>query len=158
MFLRRTEEEKRHFGGEVFIDIDGVNSGTLDDQNREIRLDAGTHKIKMYKSHNFGTFIGIAEIELDTSVDDYVLQYSCPLHVQSPGNIKATLLTPEVNIDALIASVEGEIARDRRSNELRIEEQEKRKAKENGYWLIFGVVFVLLMILQSIIYADALNY
>ena len=127
--LRRTSEEKRVFGGEVFIDVDGVNQGKVDDRNLELEVASGKHKIKMYKSHDFGSYIGIAELELETTDAEFVLQYSCPMHVQSPGVIKATLLTDEVDLDSLLVSTEERIAEDRIATEkkkLTILELQKR--------------------------------
>ena len=52
VFLQRTQREIELFGGDVFFDIDGKNVGKLSLSNQIIELPAGTHSIKMYKSHS----------------------------------------------------------------------------------------------------------
>ena len=63
--LRRPQSEIKVFGGDVYIDIDGKNIGTVSTQDLRLTLSSGKHTIKMYKSHTMGTFIGVAETEID---------------------------------------------------------------------------------------------
>lgn len=87
-FLHRTKEEVKIFGGEVYIDVDGRNVGILGLSDYVHTLSDGEHTIKMYKSHTYGTFIGVSETTLMlTSNEHLMLRYSAPMVVSQPGTI-----------------------------------------------------------------------
>ncbi len=87
--LQRTRSEIDVFGGDVYIDIDGKNAGTVKMQNLQFDLSAGKHTIKMYKSHTMGTFIAFAETEINVlEAEKLYARYSAPLMVNQPSNIK----------------------------------------------------------------------
>ena len=74
VFLKRTPKEIEIFGGNIFFDIDGKNIGKLTLENQIINIAAGTHTIKMYKSHTYDTFIGFAESTITISEDDWKME------------------------------------------------------------------------------------
>lgn len=141
VFLRRTQKEVDLFGGEVFIDIDGKNVGILSMSNQTMELAAGSHTIRMYKSHTYDTYIGFVEQTI-TLVDDEALlvRYSCPLMVSKPGSMIITDYSVEKETE-LIESKDNKIQKD-----LEIQETEKKIAKDNynkGVWIIIGIAFVV---------------
>lgn len=87
-FLRRTQKEIEIFGGDIFFDIDGKNVGKLSLQNQDVEVTAGTHTIKMYKSHTFDTFIGFAESTIAVGENEHLMiKYAAPMMVNQPGNM-----------------------------------------------------------------------
>lgn len=87
-FLRRTQKEIEIFGGDVFFDIDGKNVGKLSLQNQDVEVTAGTHTIKMYKSHTFDTFIGFSESTITVGENEHLMiKYAAPMMVNQPGNM-----------------------------------------------------------------------
>ena len=71
VFLARTSNEVKVFGGEVFFDIDGKNVGKLSSYSQKIDLPAGNHTIKMYKSHVYDTFIRLPrKLKFLIKIDD----------------------------------------------------------------------------------------
>lgn len=90
-FLRRTPKEIEIFGGEVFIDIDGKNIGKLGGENLTVSVPAGSHTVKMYKSHTYDTLIGFAETQIEVLPSYHLLlKYSAPMVVTQPGHIMVT--------------------------------------------------------------------
>ena len=80
VFVKRTSEEIRIFGGEVFIDIDGKNVAKLDNNTITIDVSEGTHTVKMYKSHHYGSMIGFAENVIGIRDNEIlVFKYSSPM-------------------------------------------------------------------------------
>ena len=80
IFLRRTEREIQLFGGDVYFDIDGKNIGTLSRVNQEIAISSGKHTIKMYKSHSYDTFIGVAESTIHIEENENLMvRYATPV-------------------------------------------------------------------------------
>jgi hypothetical protein len=68
--------------------LKGWYIGILGMEDFEIELPEGNHKIKMYKSHTFDTFIGNAESEISLKKDEkLLLKYSPPMLVNQAGNI-----------------------------------------------------------------------
>ena len=103
IFMRRTPKEIEVFGGTVFIDIDGKNVGQLGTEDFIIDLAEGKHKIKMYKSHTYDTYIGFAETEIEVKADEHLLiMYSAPMLINQPGNIIVTDYTSEQDIQKII--------------------------------------------------------
>jgi hypothetical protein len=88
VFLRRTQKEIELFGGDVYIDINGRNIGTLDITDFVYDVRPGKYKIKMYKSHTYDSFIGHAETEITIAENEQLLiKYSPPMLINQPGSI-----------------------------------------------------------------------
>ena len=141
VFLQRTQREIELFGGDVFFDIDGKNVGKLSLSNQIIELPAGTHSIKMYKSHSFDTFIGFAEQTISLGVDETLMvKYSCPMMVNQPGNMVISAYSEEKEI-AAVQSRDAALQRDFIAQETR-----KREANEkykNGVLICIGIAIAI---------------
>ena len=149
IFTRRTSKEIEVFGGIVYIDIDYKNIGELHECDVIVELTAGRHKIKMYKSHTYNTFIGFAEIEVELKENEcLVLKYSAPLVVNQPGHIIVSDFVSYQNIEHNLAKdnqkLTEEIAAEEKKRELF-----ERETNKNNWWiyiLIFIVPFLLWLI------------
>lgn len=154
VFMKRTPKEIEIFGGDVYIDIDGRNTGVLSTVNIEYEIPVGMHKIKMYKSHTYGSFIGHAEIELNIRENEQLLlRYSPPMLINQPGNIIVSNFKSIVDTDLLAKEQEDVITRDQN-----IEEKKKRELEEktqNGV-IIFIVIMVICGIFYAILISDIL--
>lgn len=140
-FIRRTAKEVEIFGGNVFIDLNGKNIATLGYQDYSINLPAGTHTIKMYKSHTFDTFIGFAESTLNIGENDNLLiQYAPPMVVSQPGNMI-------VRDNAERISVEREQTLSSEYNRVESEKAERDRKTNNGI-----VVFIVIAVITAIIW------
>lgn len=146
VFMRRTDKEVEIFGGKVYIDIDGRNVGVLDRNDFVANLDVGVHKIKMYKSHTYDTFIGFAESEINIQTDEELLiKYSAPMIVTQPGNIVVSEYKSEEQVNQVISEREQKITSDYQRDE-----QKKQELEEKSRSGI--IVFVVFMIIIAIIY------
>lgn len=146
--VRRTEEEIKIFGGDVFIDIDGVNVGKLGEIDFDYSLPVGKHKVKMYKTHSFGTHIGISEVEIDLNENlPLVVKYTNPMHVNSPGNIKVTEFKSNEEINDIVAETDKILSLERIENENIKKVQEKQEKKYIKWVWIFAAMFILYFIL-----------
>lgn len=151
IIVRRTEEEIRIFGGEVFIDIDGINVGTLGEVDFDCSLSIGRHKIKMYKTHSFGAHIGISEAEIDVRKNlPLIVKYSSPMHVNSPGNIRIREYKSNKDIEGIVAETDKTLSSDRIVNEGIKIKQKDQDTKHIVWVVIFSILFVVLMIMQDI--------
>lgn len=104
VFLQRTQKEIEIFGGDVYFDIDGKNVGKLSLQNQTIEIPAGSHTIKMYKSHTFDTFIGFAEATITIKDDEpLMVKYSCPMMISQPGNMVISEYSEQKEAEAVRA-------------------------------------------------------
>tara|TARA_B100000929_G_C15374179_1_gene375471 strand:- start:48 stop:536 length:489 start_codon:yes stop_codon:yes gene_type:complete len=155
--VRRTKEEIKIFGGEVFIDIDGVNVGKLAEIDFDYSIPIGRHKIKMYKTHSFGTHIGISEVEIDVTENiPLVVKYTNPMHVNSPGNIIVTEYKSSKDINDIVAEADKILSSERIENENIKKEQEKQGRKYIKWAWIFVALFILFFI--SLLLETALLY
>tara|TARA_B100000586_G_C20009877_1_gene384174 strand:- start:90 stop:578 length:489 start_codon:yes stop_codon:yes gene_type:complete len=155
--VRRTKEEINIFGGEVFIDIDGVNVGKLAEIDFDYSIPIGRHKIKMYKTHSFGTHIGISEVEIDVTENiPLVVKYTNPMHVNSPGNIIVTEYKSSKDINDIVAEADKILSSERIENENIKKEQEKQGRKYIKWAWIFVALFILFFI--SLLLETALLY
>src|SRR5699024_2894549 len=110
VFMRRTQKEIDVFGGAVFIDVDGKNIGQLGIDDFIIDLPEDKHKIKMYKSHTYDTYIGFAESEIDVKANENLLiKYAAPMLVNQPGNIIVSNYTSQQDIQEIVQKREEKI-------------------------------------------------
>ena len=139
-FLRRTQEEVNVFGGEVYIDVDGRNVGKLGLSDYDVRLSPGKHTIKMYKSHVYDTFIGVAEVEIDiTESEHLMLKYSAPMVVSQPGNIVVS------EYSRYKADAEARTRSETIEREYQAEQERKAESSRKGRnAAIIVVVFIVL--------------
>lgn len=147
IFMRRTSKEIEIFGGDVYIDIDGRNIGVLSIIDVEYKVSRGIHKIKMYKSHSYGSFIGHSEIELNIQEgEQLLLRYSPPMLINQPGNIIVSDFKSIEDTGLLAKKQEDTIAYDQS-----VEEEKKRELEEktkNGV-----MIFIIIMVISAVIYA-----
>ena len=140
IFLRRTEREIQLFGGDVYFDIDGKNIGTLSRVNQEIAISSGKHTIKMYKSHSYDTFIGVAESTIHIEENENLMvRYATPVTANQPGNLIISAYDPIKEQDILRAR-ESSIQRDYVADENRKREQNEKYNTGLIFWAIFIIV------------------
>lgn len=140
IFLRRTEREIQLFGGDVYFDIDGKNIGTLSRVNQEIAISSGKHTIKMYKSHSYDTFIGVAESTIHIEENENLMvRYATPVTANQPGNLIISAYDPIKEQDILRAR-ESSIQRDYVADENRKREQNEKYNTGLIFWTIFIIV------------------
>ena len=146
IFLKRTAKEIEIFGGEVYIDIDGKNIGTLKGENIEFPLAEGTHTIKMYKSHTYDTFIGFAESTITLAADEELMvKYSAPMMVNQPGHMVISAYEPE-KAETMQAERETTMKKDFVAEQTRKQEADEKYKK--GVWTV-----VIVMIIIGILWA-----
>lgn len=127
VFLQRTQKEIEIFGGDVYFDIDGKNVGKLSLQNQTIEIPAGSHTIKMYKSHTFDTFIGFAEATITIKDDEpLMVKYSCPMMISQPGNMVISEYSEQKEAEAVRA-------RDAMINRDFVAEETRKKQADDNY-------------------------
>lgn len=140
IFLRRTEREIQLFGGDVYFDIDGKNIGTLSRVNQEIAISSGKHTIKMYKSHSYDTFIGVAESTIHIEENENLMvRYATPVTANQPGNLIISAYDPIKEQDILRAR-ESSIQRDYVADENRKREQNEKYNTGLIFWTIFIII------------------
>lgn len=156
VFMRRTAKEIEIFGGQVYIDVDGKNIGILGAEDFSIYLDDGKHKIKMYKSHTYDTFIGFAEAEIMIENDNNLLiKYASPMLVNQLGNIIVSDYHSQFAVDNIAADREKTIINDYQKNEQKKQEIEEKS--RNGI-IIFVIIMVIIAILYGIEMSAIYNY
>ena len=127
VFLQRTQKDIEIFGGDVYFDIDGKNVGKLSLQNQTIEIPAGSHTIKMYKSHTFDTFIGFAEATITIKDDEpLMVKYSCPMMISQPGNMVISEYSEQKEAEAVRA-------RDAMINRDFVAEETRKKQADDNY-------------------------
>lgn len=149
-FLRRTQKEIEIFGGDIFFDIDGKNVGKLSLENQDIEVTAGTHTIKMYKSHTFDTFIGFAESTITVSEKEHLMiKYAAPMMVNQPGNMVISEYDRAME-QASIKDRENTIERDFTAEVNRKKEQNEKY--NNGVKIVIAcaVIFGIIMAIYEI--------
>jgi hypothetical protein len=139
VFMRRTPSEVEVFGGEVFVDIDGKNVGKVGLSDFEVAVSDDSHLIKMYKSHKYDTFIGVAQATLQISANDKLLvRYSAPMVVSQPGNMVITDYDSQ-GVEQSAREREQIIGREISQDNARKEEAD-RKSQNAMIWIIVIVV------------------
>ena len=139
VFMRRTPSEVEMFGGEVFIDIDGKNVGKVGLSDFEVTVREGSHLIKMYKSHRYDTFIGLAQATLLISANDKLLvKYSAPMVVSQPGNMVITDYDSQI-VEQSAQEREQIIKRQVGEDNARKEEA-SRKSQDAIIWIFIIVI------------------
>ena len=156
VFIKRTEHEKSVFGGDVYFDLDGRNIGQLSNDNQTITLTSGVHKIKMYKSHDFGTLIGFAETDIDVKEHEILaVRYSAPMLVNQPGQIVIREYD-EDEINKIMKQSDTTIAKDIIKNEEHIKEQQKNSNNTALFLVIFIVIIPLIFYIISMMQIDSI--
>ena len=140
IFLRRTEREIQLIDGNIYVDIDGKNIGALSRLNQEISISSGKHTIKMYKSHSYDTFIGVAESTIHIEENENLMvRYATPVTANQPGNLIISAYDPIKEQDILRAR-ESSIQRDYVADENRKREQNEKYNTGLIFWTIFIIV------------------
>ena len=147
VFLKRTQKEAEIFGGEVYFDINGKNVGVLQSHNYTVELPAGEYKLKMYKSHQYDTFIGCAEESIILADNEELLiKYSPPMMVNQPGKIMIVPYSPQQEA-LLLKTREETIQRDYIQQEI-MKQQQKETYNRSGIIvlsIIVGLTIVSLL-------------
>lgn len=153
IFLRRTKKEIELFGGEVYIDIDGRNVCILEDKDIILDINPGVYKIKMYKSHLYGSYIGIAESDVDIKEEERLLvRYSPPMIANQAGNIIISEFKSFSEIENIAFTQEQKIIIDESIEKVKKQEQEEKS--KNGI-----IIFVIISVISAILIAiEATSY
>lgn len=86
---RRTLKETEVYGGEVKVSLNGRYLCNLELFDKEIEIEPGIYKIKMSKTHDFGSEIGMAEIDLEIKKgEELILTYIPPFLANQIGSIE----------------------------------------------------------------------
>ncbi|GEM_PF-1410524 len=155
VFLRRTPKEIEIFGGEVYFDIDGKNMGKLTGTDQRITVPAGTHTVKMYKTHTYDTFIGFAQSTIELADNESLMvKYSAPMTVNQPGNMMISTYSGQKSEEEA-RKREAAIQRDFTEVQ-RQKEQADRKYKSGvltAVWVVVALV-VVTCVLYGLIFSD----
>lgn len=146
VFMKRSPKEIEIFGGEVYVDIDGKNVGIVGIDNLKLNISEGMHKIKMYKSHTYGTFIGMSEavIELKNK-EELLIKYTPPMLVSQPGNIIITDYVSDNQVQDIVAENENIIRNEHQQKQRNIQEQEEKN--RNGM-----IIFIVIIVISAVIW------
>ena len=156
IFMRRTPKEKDIFGGEVFIDIDGKNVGKLDLIDFVVEIENGSHRIKMYKSHTFDTYIGFAESEINISDgSDLLIKYSPPMLVNQPGNLVVSDYASSTQVDEIVKEKERILIKDYKEEEQKKIEMEEKSRQGTTIFIIIMIIIAIITIIEI---ASIYNY
>ena len=141
IFARRSNEEIQIFGGQVCADVDGKNVATIDRKTITIEVSPGTHVIKMYKSHDYGSMIGFAENQITVADgDSLVFKYAAPLTISQPGHMVVSDFVSYEKLENEICSAASAMAREKRMNDEKLRQQEERSNKNMWWWVVLIVV------------------
>jgi len=151
--LRRTAEEKKVFGGDVYVDIDSKNIGILGETDLVLGLENGEHTLKMYKSHKMGTFIGIAESRFTILEGEKLFaRYSSPMMVNQSGTIIISKFESPYQLEKISQEVSQNITSDYHELETEKVKREEESKKNNTNLIIWIVVVpIVIMIIYWII-------
>lgn len=154
--LRRSQSERDIFGGEVYIDVDGRNVGTVGDTDFFIDLAEGQHKLKMYKSHTMGTFIGMAESDLFLSNGEMlVATYAPPMLVNQSGVIIISSYQGQQDLDQMAFQKENQLNCEQRKEEEKKRQQVEQSEKNNT--TLFLWIFVIPVVLGLIYWISIMS-
>lgn len=154
VFIKRSKKEVEWFSDTVYMDVDSRNIGTLSlTENIHLDVSEGVHKIKMYKTHFDGSFIGFAEIEIDVKKGERLLvRYSPPMLATQQGNIIITEYIDDYQVDALIKERDRAIE----VNVAALKEKEnvtKKQAKKTTQnFIVITAIIIALSTLAGLIY------
>lgn len=153
VFVKRTQEEINVFGGEVYADVDGRNVAVIGTESVTVEVPAGTHKIKMYKSHAYGSMIGFAENELTLEEGETLaIKYSAPMVVTQPGHMTVSDFVSHEEIETKVQVQAQTIVQEIQRTE---EQTKKQEAANSKAGLIIGLSVggsVFLITLFSILF------
>lgn len=142
IFVRRSDEEIHIFGGQVFADVDGKNVAVVERETITVEVPAGTHMVKMYKSHEYGSMIGFAENEVTLEDKEaLVFRYAPPMVVTQPGHITVSDFVSYERIEREVTASAQVIAQEKRANDQKIQKQQENMKKNYWGWLI--LIFVI---------------
>ena len=111
---------------------------------------AGTHTIKMYKSHTFDTFIGFSESTISVGENEHLMiKYAAPMMVNQPGNMIISEYDRAME-QASIKDRENTIERDFAAEVNRKKEQNEKY--NNGVKIVIAcaVIFGIIMAIYEI--------
>lgn len=149
VFVRRTLKEIEVFGGKVYIDIDGKNIGELSTSDFTIELTPGIHKVKMYKSHTYDTYIGFAESEINLSENENLLiKYSAPMLVNQPGNIMISNYESMEAINKIVEEKEHLISKSVNDDIQKKQETEDKRRSANTILIVIVIIIIIALIIE----------
>lgn len=142
IFICRTKEEIEIFGGQVFADVDGKNVATISTESITVEVLPGTHQIKMYKSHEFGTMIGFAEVNITVSDGEALtFKYNPPMIVTQPGHITVADFVSYEKIQEEVEITSKQLASQKKESDN--QKQKAEKDAKNNAWIIVLLVFAI---------------
>ncbi len=156
IFVRRSSEQIRVFGGDVFAEVDGKKIATIEHTTITREVTPGKHIVKMYKSHQYGSMIGFAESEFTIGEGEtLVFRYSPPMMTDQPGHITMSEFTSYEDIESEVRDEEKTIE----EQESRNLQKQKNESKTATYWwlLIFVIPGVLWGLYELVIYMTEMN-
>ncbi len=148
IILRRTPTEIKVFGGDVYVDIDGKNIGILGEEDIFIELQSGNHTLKMYKSHNMGTFIGIAKVEINMKDGSPLFaRYAAPYLVNQSGTIIITDYESETQLSKAAMDKNNQIERDFEKEEAIKRKRVEESQRNGGAFLLWVIIIPIVTLL-----------
>ena len=156
VFIARTQEEIEIFGGKVYIDIDGKNIGIVSEKSITVDVLPGIHKVKMYKSHEYGTMIGFAEVEVNVEEGKgLTFKYTPPMIINQPGNIIVSDFVSYNKINEELEEQSKQLKIEKNQNEKTKKEIEEN-AQKNNFWIILLVFIIpaIIWIIYEIMIVD----
>ena len=141
ILVRRSDEEINIFGGQVFADVDGKNVAVVERETLTVEVPAGTHTVKMYKSHDYGSMIGFAESEITLADGEaLVFKYAPPMVVTQPGHITISDFVSYDKIEREVRASAQVIAQEKQANDQKIQTQQENLKKNYWGWIILIIV------------------
>jgi hypothetical protein len=144
----RSEKEIEIFGGEVIVSLNGRVVGTL--QNSDVMLEAeeGTHAIKMSKSHDYGSQIGIATENVTIKAGEkLLLRYTPPLLVNAPGIILVSEYDGKNLSERIMEGQDREIEKSISINE----EKRAKVQQQNSTYSVIWIIVILVIAVMGIV-------
>lgn len=155
-FVRRTPSEIEIFGGTVYVEIDGLCVGEVGKTDLVVELVPGAHKIKMYKTHAYNSFIGFAEADiLLVENKSLMVQYSPPMTITQSGHIVISNFSSMDEIEELIVQKEKHLQQEKATNDAQMQkrnEEIENSSKKLAFWffvvpILFGIFYFVLDLL-----------
>lgn len=157
IILRRSSEEEKIFGGEVYVDVDNKNIGILGNTDLIIELENGEHTLKMYKSHKMGTFIGIAESQFSIIEGEKLFaRYSPPMMINQSGTIIISKYDSPLQLEKISKEVAQKISSDFQELEAKKLKQKAESNKNNAALIIW--IFIVPIVIWIIYWIIETSY
>lgn len=158
VFAKRSQEQIEIFGGEVFADVDGKQIATIGTRNITYEIPAGTHTVRMYKSHSYGSMIGFADNTFTIAEDEaLVFKYFPPMKTTQPGHITVSKFTSYDDIDSEVETMGRKIGREKAETD-RVEKETQEKIEKNQrlWWIWIIIVPAIIWVIYEIVIMNSI--